>query len=251
MEGRASPPWLKPGVPARATDGTTFYGWQKNHLQSIEKTLQDALALLLQHSPTLQAASRTDKGVHAYGQVVNFITYNPLALEKILSRLNSLLPKSIIVRHIDQKPLSFHPTLDTQYKTYYYQLATQTILLPWDKPYSWHFPYALDLKIMTQAANELVSKQNFSSFSSKKYKNAQCDLTKLSIIDLDNGKIRIEIKANRFLYKMARNIAGLLTYIGAHKIPKSVIKETLQNPIAGRLNYCAPAHGLMLQEVHY
>ena len=111
--------------------GTSFFGWQKTASgPTIEETLENALCRILRETPKLQAASRTDAGVHAEGQVVNFFTTNPICLSTLKRALNGTLPKEISVRAIEEKPLAFHPTLDALKKEYHYQICHAAVQLP-------------------------------------------------------------------------------------------------------------------------
>src|SRR5262249_47291433 len=107
-----------------AYDGAPFFGWQKTAKgPSIEAVLEEILAQLLQEQVVLQAASRTDRGVHAEGQWVNFLTDKTLNLEALKKSLNALLPPSIRVLSAHAMPLHFHPTLYAHGKEYHYHVC--------------------------------------------------------------------------------------------------------------------------------
>src|SRR5580692_3423461 len=91
--------------------GTEFAECQKTPFKmSIEQSLENALERILREKPKLQAASRTDAGVHAKGQVVNFFTENPIDLTLLQRALNGTLPKEISVLSIEATTHCFHPT---------------------------------------------------------------------------------------------------------------------------------------------
>ena len=115
-----------------AYDGAAYFGWQKTSVgPSIEEELQLVLEKVFQHSIILQAASRTDAGVHALGQVVNFFTEKPgLNFGVLKISLNRLLPKDIKIIDIKEMPLSFHPTVDCLYKEYRYFICFGAAQLP-------------------------------------------------------------------------------------------------------------------------
>src|SRR5262245_12028127 len=93
--------------------GTHYLVWQDTlQTSSIEGALTTALQTLLQHPVKLQAASRTDAGVHARGQVINFFSETTQPLGRLHHSLNCLLPKDIVVKILEEAPLTFHPTLD-------------------------------------------------------------------------------------------------------------------------------------------
>src|SRR5438094_953176 len=109
-------------------EGTQYYGWQKTRSgPSIEEELEKALVRLLQHEVKLEAASRTDRGVHASGQIVQFFLQNPFDLSALVRALNSILPRDIRVIDATKMPDSFHPTLDASGKEYLYFVDTKAI----------------------------------------------------------------------------------------------------------------------------
>ena len=96
-----------------AYDGTDYLGWQKTKEgPSIEADLEQALQQILQHPISLQAASRTDAGVHAEGQVVNFFTSHNIDLSRLQKSLNGILPDQLSILDMAEMPPEFHPTLD-------------------------------------------------------------------------------------------------------------------------------------------
>ncbi len=128
--------------------GTSYLGWQKTPMgPSIEEALEKALSIVLQEEKKLQAASRTDAGVHAQGQVVNFTLSSFKDLKRLKASLNGCLPKDIVVLSAQEMPESFHPTLDAIKKEYIYEICNSTVQLPFHRNTSWHFPYPLKLRL--------------------------------------------------------------------------------------------------------
>jgi tRNA pseudouridine38-40 synthase len=152
-----------------AYDGTRFFGWQKTSMgPSIEEELEKALSQILQHPIHLQAASRTDAGVHAEGQVSNFFTEKAFSLKRLQKSLNALLPKEISILQVDQMPLSFHPTLDNRGKAYNYSVCLGPAQLPFYRHTSWHLPYPIDIDAMQQVALYLKGRHDFAAFTNEK-----------------------------------------------------------------------------------
>lgn len=233
-------------------DGGDFFGWQKVlGKPTIEGALQTVLERLLQHPVQLQAASRTDRGVHATGQVVNFFTKQPI--DRLCFRMNRLLPPSIQVQSMEIMPDYFHPTLDSQGKIYTYTLQT-TPVSPLERHYVWHFPYAIDLEKMQQAANKLVGTHNFLGFTNVSPSMPENKVRTISSIVIKQQKsmrYTFTINGKDFLYKMVRNICGTLAYIGRGKLPIEIIDELLTLGDRTRAGITAPAHGLILTQVLY
>lgn len=239
-----------------AYDGTHFLGWQKTSFgRSIEEELEKALFQLLQHPVQLQAASRTDAGVHAEGQIVNFFTSSRrYPLSELLYRLNKLLPSDISVLEIHEMPPDFHPTLLCIKKTYRYSLSLGLYQLPHKRYYAWHFAYPLNLDKIEQASKWLLGKHDFSAFcndKSKTLKDPICTLESITIEQTSAEDVDLYITGDRFLYKMVRNIVGTLVYIGSNKLPEQLLKEGIEGKKREHLGITAPAHGLSLYKVHY
>jgi tRNA pseudouridine38-40 synthase len=234
-----------------AYDGLPFYGWQKNNaFPSIEEELEKALIIILRKKPVLQAASRTDRGVHAEGQIVNFIHDQKIDLEKTLYKLNRILLPSIRVLEMKKMPLSFHPTLDAKSKTYHYYFSDSKILLPHKRHLFWHYPYSLDLSFVCSQFTDLIGEKNFSSFTNKKYVNPLCTLYNLEIKKLEDNHYLLIVEGNRFLYNMVRILAGTIIQIASKKVslPLKTILEHQKREYAG---ITAPACGLVLKAIEY
>lgn len=235
--------------------GSPYVGWQKTKMgPSIEEVLEQTLEKILQHEIKLQAASRTDAGVHAEGQVVNFFLQKPLSLSRLQQSLNGLLPKEISVTSIEKMHDDFHPTLDCVKKEYWYHLCNSSVQMPFYRDTSWHFPYALDHSLMQKAADQLIGTYDFSAFCNQRKlwdRSPICSLEKIVISPLPEKRLRIEITADHFLYNMARNIAGTLTYVGCGKLKSGDIPAILKTQDRTLAGMTAPACGLLLKEAYY
>ena len=239
-----------------AYDGTDFCGWQKTKMgSSIEETLEEVLIELLQEKVTLQAASRTDAGVHAEGQVVTFNLVKPIAPDKLRRGLNALLPKTITVTAVEQVPEPFHPTLDACGKEYRYALCTGPWQLPHHRHFSWHVPYSLDLEAMRKGAKFFLGTHDFTSFCNQRkdlrYPDKRRTLVQLEIEELDGGRIAFNLVGNSFLYKMVRNIVGTLVFVGRGKLKADAIPAILEAKKRVAAGMTAPAHGLCLKRIFY
>ncbi len=238
-------------------DGTAYLGWQKAGAgPSIEETLQKVIEQVLQHPVPLQAASRTDAGVHACGQAVNFITFKrDLDLPRLKFTLNRLLPKDIVVLSAEEMSFNFHPTLNCISKEYRYYICYDQAQLPYHRLYSWHVPYLLDVERMSQALPFFIGSHDFCSFCNVRKNNHYSDhfreVTTLKINQLEKKRLCISISGNHFLYKMVRSIVGTLVDIGKGKIDLEQLPKILAAKARPQAGVTAPAHGLFLHEVHY
>ena len=235
-----------------AYDGTHYLGWQKTIAgPSIEAALEEALSQVLQHPLKLQAASRTDAGVHAEGQVVNFFTDSPLSLERMKKSFNALLPAEIRIVQIEEMPSAFHPTLDAVGKEYHYEVCLGPVQLPFDARISWHFVKPVNLEEMRKSTKILIGKHNFSALTNERQEDTIREIYRIDIEEISLGRIRICVAGNRFLYKMVRNVVGTLLYVGCGMLTLEGVAALLVSGNRSEAGMTAPAHGLSLKQVFY
>jgi len=234
-----------------AYEGTHYLGWQKTIAgPSIEEELEKAAAQILRHPVNLQAASRTDAGVHAEGQVVNFFTDKDVPLDKLQKGLNSLLPSDISILKIEEAPKSFHPTLQSIGKEYHYFVCLGSTQLPFYRNFSWHFSYPVNSEEMKKAAAYLIGKHDFSALTNEKREDNVREVFEL-VTEVLDGRLKIRVSGNNFLYKMVRNIVGTLLYVGCGKLSAEEMPEIIKSKNRTLAGVTAPAHGLILKKVFY
>ncbi len=245
-----------------AYKGTNFLGWQKTKEgSSIEETLETILKTITQEqSVSLQAASRTDKGVHAVGQIVDFKTEKPIRnLERLKISLNQLLPSDISCIDIaSARRLDFHPTLSAIQKRYQYSVTLGSSPCPFNQDMSWHVHMPLHRELMIDLAKDFYGTHDFYGFCNQRadlrYESTIRTLSEVSMKEetIYNWDIlTFTLVGDKFLYKMARNIVGTLIWVGANKIPYSQALEALRLHKRILAGVTAPAHGLTLVEVIY
>ena len=237
-------------------DGTGLFGWQKTSFgPTVEEHLERALSKILQEPIYLQAASRTDAGVHAEGQVVNFLTKKKsIDLKKLRRSVNCLLFKQVIVLSAEEMPEGFHPTVSSTGKEYHYYLCSADFQEPKHRLVSWHFPYTLDIEKINLVIPKLIGTHDFSSFCNALFLSKRdpcCTLNSLEVIALEKERFCFKVQGNRFLFRMVRNIVGTLAYIGCGKLGAHQIPLLLQNPSRSCAGMTPPPHGLHLIKVFY
>lgn len=226
-------------------DGTRYFGWQKTKEgPSIQEEIEKAIHALCGESVLPEAASRTDRGVHAIGQVIQFGLKNSWDCRRLLLALNSHLPKDI--RILELCPSSFHPTLDSTGKEYRYRICQDVVQDPTLRLYSWHFRYPLETDKIEKGAKELLYTHDFSGFANEVKENPICTIE--SIV-FDGTWFKIQ--GDRFLYKMVRNLVGTLLYVGCGKLGVESITTILSSKDRKLAGITAPAHGLYLHQVFY
>jgi tRNA pseudouridine38-40 synthase len=240
-----------------AYDGTSFKGWQATAAgPSIEEALTSPLRTITRQPIKLQAASRTDAGVHARGQVVNFIDHaENFTSDKLAGRLNQMLPPAISVLSVEEMALSFHPTIDSCGKEYRYYICNSRFQMPHRRFYSWHCRHPLDIGAMESATAALCGEHDFTSFCNvspaHNYAHYRRTITAFEIHSLPHERLCFVVRGNDFLYRMVRNLVGTVVYVGLGKIDATAIPSILQGCSRSLAGITAPAHGLFLEKVFY
>ncbi len=211
---------------------------------TIQGTLQAVLEQILQQPTPLQAASRTDAGVHATGQVVNFFITKEISLRSI----NALLPPDIRMLSLEEVPINFHPTLDAKSKEYHYQLCLAEVQLPHERRTAWHCPH-LNVPAMEEALAHLNGTHDFAAFTNATKEQRENRVRTLHISFEDN--LKVILIGDAFLFRMARNIVGTLVQVGQGKLSPDEIPLILQQGDRSLAGVCAPPCGLSLAKVLY
>jgi len=233
-------------------DGTHYHGFQKQpHHTTIQEQIENALFRLTQETVKIIGAGRTDAGVHAMGQVVNFKLDKTMEHATLLHGLNALLPDDIAVKKVASVHADFHARYGARRKTYRYFIHNSAIRSPWKEKIAWQCRSPLNIAKMRQAAKRLIGIHDFSSFcaTDNDAKNHLVHFLKIAISKKEDG-IQITLTANRFLRYMVRNIVGLLVEIGRGKKEVNIgrILDGKNRTLAGMT---APPQGLFLMEVRY
>lgn len=234
-------------------EGTNYHGWQRQpNGVTIEEIVRHAIERILDHPVKVYSAGRTDAGVHAFGQVVNFITSRNIPLANIERGLNSMLPSDIRVRSARQQELSFHARYSAKSKTYIYIIHNAPRFSPFSVRYSWHYPFSLDSALMNGAIRAIAGRHDFSSFKKKNepYRNCEREVLKARVTRRGSF-IYVTIEATGFLRYMVRNIVGTLVLVGAGKITVDGFQTVIDARNRDRAGPTAPPQGLFLRRVKY
>lgn len=230
-------------------DGTDFAGFQRQkRLPTIQGEIEDKLSALLGESVRIRGASRTDAGVHAKEQVINFFTASPIPTERFPRILNDRLPPSVRVIWAKEADSGFHARFSAVSRTYKYFVFNKNSVSPFIARFALICPDPTDLELMRRAGKSLEGIHDFAGFTSERGKTIR------NLLNLDIRKkgniIIFHLEANAFLKGMARNIVGLLLQIGKGNLPLSAVEETLKGDMDARSFTVAP-QGLFLWKVKY
>ncbi|MCH9613012.1 MAG: tRNA pseudouridine synthase A [Chlamydiia bacterium] len=235
--------------------GTPFFGFVKvEDGPTVQEALEKAFTKVFGTYPKIQAASRTDRGVHALDQVIQFPLDHPIPPEDLRLALNTYLPHTIRIQSIAEVPSTFHPSLDPIGKEYRYQIDNHKEPNPFRLDQYWHFPYPIHLPLITQAIPHLIGTHDFASFTNKSASPHQTTIRTLHSIEVTSlapNLLQISLYGDHFLYKMVRNLIGALAYIGSGKMDPDSLPQVLQAKSRPQAAITAPAHGLFLSRIDY
>jgi len=232
-------------------DGSKFYGWQyQPKLRTVQSELERALEILLREKVHVNVAGRTDAGVHALGQVSNFITSIEVDPNTIPRSLNGILPHDVVVKAIEFVPLEFHARYDALSRQYRYVISRYPVAV--GRGYTFFYKFPLDLAAIKQASLHLLGEHNFRAFCSSATEDPHYLSNVEEIAWEDHGdKIFMRIRANRFLRSMVRIIVGSLLQVGRGKMLPEEIAKILSEQKRIAAGMTAPPHGLFLEKVFY
>ncbi len=235
-------------------DGSRYDGWQKQ--MTTDKTIQGKMEAVLSRMTgetiEVHGSGRTDKGVHAAGQVVNFYLPEPMEPQQIKAYCNEYLPEDIGVLSVEQVPCRFHSRLNAVRKTYAYRIEMSEKKDVFTRKYTYGLGKALDIEKMKAASEFLLGTHDFKSFcGNKKMKKSTVRTIEKIEFEEKGTTLTIRYTGNGFLQYMVRILTGTLIETGlGEREPESIpaVLEALSREAAGP---AAPPEGLCLEQVEY
>ena len=238
-----------------AYEGTAYVGWQMQpNGTTIQSTMEEVLARILQEPVRLRAAGRTDAGVHAKEQVVDFGDAGVRDLETIVHGGNALLPPDIRILSASVVPETFDARRHATEKAYRYFLYLSPVDSPFLSRYAWHIEKPLDLIAVRQGLSHLVGEHDFTSFRGQGCTAISPVRTifRAEVAKHDvPGLFSIDVAGAGFLRHMVRNIVGTVVNAGKGKHPADHVGEILRARDRSAAGINAPPHGLFLWRVSY
>jgi tRNA pseudouridine38-40 synthase len=237
-----------------AYDGTDFGGWQTQpNARTVQATLEAAIQSITQEERIrCNASGRTDSGVHALGQVVNFFAETKLENPTLVKAINAKLPKDVAVLDCCEMHQSFCANKDAVSKRYRYVINDSRVPDVFSRRYAWQPRRKLDAEAMHRAAQYLLGRHDFRSFESD-WPNRLSSVRTIKdiVVERHDKTIVVEVEADGFLYNMVRSIAGTLYNVGRGYWPESKVREILENLDRREAGMTAPPQGLFLLYVKY
>jgi tRNA pseudouridine38-40 synthase len=235
-------------------DGAGFMGWQvQPGTRTVQSELEDALSRLADQPITVIAAGRTDRGVHATGQVASALVPAKWKADRLRKALNAILPDDIWVAGAREVPAGFHARYSATARGYVYRVGTaETAFSPFHQRWCWPFRDALEREKLEQAAETIVGRHSFRAFakSGQPERGEYCVVSRSGWRTWEQG-LEYEVTANRFLHHMVRYLVGTMVDIGRDRRPLEDMRRMLANEAGVETSPPAPAAGLFLSEVHY
>jgi tRNA pseudouridine38-40 synthase len=233
-------------------DGTRYSGWQiQKNTRTIQGELADAVGTVLGTSAfELYGSGRTDAGVHALQQVAHLEAETMLAPEILRRKINDELPADINVLEAEKAPPRFHARHDAVSRSYLYQISRRRTAF--GKRYVWWIKDELDISAMKKAAEMFVGMKNFQSFTADEPEEKSTTVGIEAVqIEGHADLILIRIVGSHFLWKMVRQIVGVIVEIGRGKLSLEDLKRFLTSVSDVPAKLTAPPSGLFLERVFY
>lgn len=234
-------------------DGSRYHGFQRQiNAHTVQEEIENSIYKLNHEKITLIAASRTDAGVHALGQVIAFDTEASIPPERWKLALNSVLPSDIRALNSEEVSAVFNPRFQAVKKKYAYNIYRKESEAMFYRDYALLNEQELDIDEMKKACELLAGKQNFQAFCARgsSAKTFEREIYRCELIN-DFPFLRMEIEGNGFLYNMVRIIMGTMLEIGKGKRRADSIPEIIVSRDRAMSGFTAPPQGLYLISVSY
>ena len=235
-------------------DGRPFVGWQRqaNGL-SVQEAIESAIENLTGASAPIQAAGRTDAGVHAKGQVVHVDLDKDWRGDRLRDALNAhlrLFPIAVV--EAERVGETFEARFSATRRHYLYRILNRRAPPTHERGYVWHVARRLDAAAMHTAAQALVGRHDFTTFRAAECQ-ANSPLRTLERLDVAREGDAIEIRASAlsFLHRQVRSMVGSLEHVGSGKWTSDDLKAALEARDRARCGAVAPPDGLFLMRVEY
>ena len=230
-------------------NGANFHGWQKQkNKRTVQGELEDKIKLLTGDEVKVEGSGRTDKGVHALGQVATVDIEKNIPLANFKKALNKLLSEDVCVKKVKSISSDFHPRFNAKRKTYRYVVSKKRSALEHDLVT--FYPNKVDVERMRKASKLFLGKHNFKAFcaSGATVKDYEREIYDLKITE-KGSKIIFEITGNGFLYNMVRIIVGTLLEI--EKVGEENILKAFKEGDRSLVGKTMAPNGLYLKKVEY
>ena len=235
-------------------DGAGFFGWQvQPGVRTVQAELEAALSRLRNSPTTVIAAGRTDRGVHATGQVVSALMPAKWSAAELHRALNAVLPSDIWIDAVAEAEADFHARYDAKSRSYIYRIGTaREAFSPFHRKHCWPLGVELPLDVLNDAAGRFLGSHSFRAFakSGQPERGEHCRVTAAEWRTYAGG-VEFHVTADRFLHHMVRYMVGTMVDVARGRRPASDIDTLLSGRSTLETSPPAPPEGLFLSHVSY
>ena len=239
-------------------NGAPFSGWQRqNDRPTVQAALENALAKVTAGPHVVIGAGRTDKGVHAMGQVGHFDLTQNWAPFRLLEALNfHLKPLPIAILDAARVPDDWHARFSATQRRYNFRLLMRRAPATYDAGLVWQVKTELDLPAMREAVTTLIGTHDFTTFRSTicQAKSPVKTLDSITITRVSGPsgpEMHFDVRARSFLHNQVRSLIGTLERVGAGKWSCSDVQQALEAQDRAACGPVCPPCGLYLAGVQY
>ncbi|UCF33382.1 MAG: tRNA pseudouridine(38-40) synthase TruA [Phycisphaerales bacterium] len=238
-----------------AYDGTDFHGWQRQPgFRTVQGLLEDSMQRVVRHPVDLIASGRTDAGVHAAGQVANFVADTGIACDRLLHAIGSRLSEDVSVITVREVHPNFHATQSAVSKEYCYRIhnSPHRPVEQFSQRYAYHYWRVIDIDRMREAAGHFIGEKDFTAMASTGCVRESMIRTVLRCdVERFGPEVRISVEGTGFLYNQVRNMVGTLLEVGRGRWEPDAIPDILAGKDRSQAGPTVPPHGLCLRWVKY
>lgn len=233
-------------------EGTRYSGWQvQKNARTVQGELLDVARKVFNTAEVeIYGSGRTDAGVHALMQVAHLDVKTMLAPEIIRMKLNDGLPADINILEVEKTSPNFHARHDAAGRSYLYQVSRRRTAF--GKRYVWWIKDELNIPRMQEAASLFVGMKDMQSFTADdpEEKSTKVQIEEI-IIKEEGDLILIRVCGSHFLWKMVRQVVGILAEVGRGKLSMNQVEHFFKVKSVEPAKYTAPPSGLFLEHVYY
>jgi tRNA pseudouridine38-40 synthase len=235
-------------------DGRPFVGWQRQAVgASVQGTLEQAVFDVTGETASVQAAGRTDAGVHALAMRAHVDIAKPIAPFRLMEALNARMrPALVAVLGCEAVVDDWHARFSCNGRSYEYRILNRRAPLTWERGLAWQVPQTLDTDAMAAAAAVLVGRHDFTTFRSA-HCQADSPLRTLDRLEVERVGDRVTVRAaaRSFLHHQVRSMVGCLALVGMGRWSEGDMRGALEARDRARLGLNAPPDGLFFVRAEY